>query len=443
MVAPGFLERVRQYGHAHGLWQRGDRILAAVSGGPDSLALLLALHALSEEEGFSLCACVVNHHLRKEAAEESAFVEKVSASLAVPCLTKNVDVPAWRAAHGGSVETAARELRYRALLEAARDMNCGTVALAHHQGDQAETVLAHLLRGSGLTGLSGMRPRRDGRIRPFLCVTKEEILAFLKEFPYTYCHDATNDVPDATRNKIRLTLLPALRLYNPQITESLCRTAEVLSEEDRYMEEAAENALRESSWDGESFRLDRFAAFPLALKRRFLRLVWEKAGGRVLSFEEMERIVNFLKKPETGRRTSAAGILLILSYGKVSLVKGSTRRGRASLPVDAGRWALDVEILAKMPRAGKNQLVLDADTVGEIHLCTRRPGDRLAPKGMKGTKLLTECMKELQIPRELRDSWPLAADEERIYWICGKRASRYGAPTKTTKNFMVLTLRRI
>lgn len=438
-----FLARVRQYGHAHGLWQRGDRILAAVSGGPDSLALLLALHALSEEEGFSLVSCVVNHHLRREAAEEAVFVEKVSASLSVPCLVKNADVPAYRKAFGGSVETAARELRYGALLEAARDMDCGTVALAHHKGDQAETVLAHLLRGSGLTGLSGMRPRRDGRIRPFLCVTKEEILGFLKEFPYAYCHDATNDVPDATRNKIRLSLLPALRQYNPQITESLCRTAEVIGEEDRYMEEAAEKALGGASWDGGSFRLDQFAALPLALKRRVLRLIWEKAGGRVLSFEEMERMLDFLEKPETGRRTSAAGIILTLSYGRALLAKGSTRSGEASPTPDAGAWALDVEILTEKPRAEKNQLVLDADAVGEIRLRTRRAGDRLAPLGMEGTKPLTKCMKELQIPQELRDSWPLAADEERIYWICGKRASRYGAPTKTTTNFMVLTLRRI
>lgn len=442
MESSGFLERVRQYGRAHGLWHRGDRILAAVSGGPDSLGLLLTLHALQKEEGFFLASCVVNHHLRMEAAEEAAFVKKVSADLSVPCVVKEVDVPGYRKIHGESVETAARELRYQALYEAARDLGCGLIALAHHKGDQAETVLAHLLRGSGLTGLSGMRPCLDGRIRPFLCVTKEEILDFLKAFPYAYCHDATNDVPDATRNKIRLTLLPLLQRYNPQIAGSLCRTAEILGEEDRYMEQAAETALRETGWDGTSFGLDTFGTFPLAMRRRMLRMAWEKSGGRVLSFEDMERMLDFLRNTETGRRTSAAGIILTLSYGRGYLARGSTRNGLAKGMPDEERWTLAIDIRDEKPAAGENQLVLDADAVGQIQLRTRQTGDRFAPKGMEGTKLLTKYMKELQIPREERDRWPLAADGDRIYWICGKRVSRYGAPTTTTKRFMILTLRR-
>jgi len=324
-----FLETVADFGRKENLWQPGDRILAAVSGGPDSLALLLALYALSQTEKFSVFCCTVNHRLRPEAAEETSFVSRVASELGVPCLSENADVPAYRKLHGGSVETVARILRYEALARAAEKFRCDTVALAHHRDDQAETVLLHLLRGSGLTGLCGMTPRRDSRIRPFLCVTKREIGEFLKNFPYTACHDATNDETIATRNRVRLELLPMLSTYNPQITEALCRTAETLALDDGYLEAAvaeAENQLREET-GCLSIKRETFRAIPEALQRRLLRRIWRRLSGKLPEHDAAERLIAFLRHAENGKKTSAAGVVAEISKGKIYFYPGSTRAG--------------------------------------------------------------------------------------------------------------------
>lgn len=242
-----FTEKVRRFGRKHRLWRRGGSILAAVSGGPDSLALLLALSELAPSEGFRLGCCTVDHRLREEAEEETAFVASVCRGLGVPCWRETADVPAWRRAHGGSEETAARELRYAALRKRAAAEGFERIAAAHHMGDQAETVLYHFLRGSGMTGLSGMRPEAEDIIRPFLGVTRKEIEEYLAFWPYEPRHDRTNDLPCAVRNRLRLETIPALEAYNPRLTEALCRTAEILREEDSLLERLLDGREKISS----------------------------------------------------------------------------------------------------------------------------------------------------------------------------------------------------
>lgn len=438
-------ETVRAFSQAHRLWKRGDRILAAVSGGPDSLALLLVLHELSETEGFSLCCAVVNHHLREEAAEEARFVAQKAKALSVPCRVLDADVPLYRKQHGDSVETAARILRYEALRGLAKEWDCNAIALAHHKDDQAETVLLHLLRGSGLQGLTGMQARRDGCIRPFLCVSKKEILDFLETRQEIFCHDKTNDVPNTDRNRIRLELLPALSAYNPQVTEVLCRTAAILTEDEAFLEESAAALDAWVDWDGDTAKISvaRLLAAPLAMRRRFIRRLWERIGGLVPSFAETEDILAFLARGETGQQTSAAGTAVLVSYGEAWIRKGSTRKGTDFFTDYKEKWTLTNVRLDHRPEVtDKSQLVLDADQVGEVLLRTRKTGDRFAPPGMDGTKTMAKYMKELHIPAPLRDSWPLVADENHIYWIGGKAKSRYGRPTIHTKHYLLLTLRR-
>lgn len=444
-ASPTFVQIVSAFAHAHELWARGDRILAAVSGGPDSMALLLALHELAGVEGFSLYCAVVNHHLREEAEEEAGFVRQAAERLGIPCKILDVDVPSYRNVHGGSVETAARTLRYEALRKAAKTWGCRFIALAHHKDDQAETVLMHLLRGSGLKGLTGMQPRRDDCIRPLLCVSKADILQFLIAKGQSYCHDPTNDIPDTTRNRIRLELLPALTRYNPKIRDALCRTAESLSDDEAFLEAAAIPYTKaiQMEKDMAAFPLADFLSFPLAIQRRLLRRIWQALGASVLSWEDIERLLDFLAKGKTGQKMSAAGAVVLISYGRACIKKGSTRAGTDFFLEKKSTWTLAMETSPLCPeQVNANQLVLDADQVGCISLRTRREGDRFAPPGMEGTKAVSKYMKELQIPAPLRDSWPLAADENHIYWIGGRAKSRYGKPTIQTKNFLILTLRR-
>lgn len=154
----------------------------------------------------------------------------------IPFIRKDVDVPAARRENRGSVETVARILRFKALKEAAEEGKCTQIALAHHENDQAETILFHLLRGSGTKGMAGIQPRRNIFIRPFLAVTRKEIADFLSSFHVTPCHDETNDIPDATRNKIRLELMPRLLSFNPNLVTTLSREAQIFRDEEDFME---------------------------------------------------------------------------------------------------------------------------------------------------------------------------------------------------------------
>ena len=322
-----FLSRFRRAISQNRLATRGDSILLAVSGGPDSLALLLAFHEIAETDGYRIAACVVNHRIRKEAAAEAAFVQKVCADLGVPCHAETVDVPMHRAEHGGSLETVARNLRYAALRRVAKAGGYDTIATAHHRGDQAETVLYHLIRGSGLCGLSGMQAIAGDLIRPFLGFSKADILRFLETYPYTPCHDESNDVPDAVRNKIRLEILPRLSEINSRVEEALCRLAESARTDENFLRAAAETyaARAEVVAGGIRMRREDFAAIPDALRYRALRLLWGKAGGRVPTTEDARRVAQFLLGKETGKVTDAAGVLVEMERGTFFLHRGDTR----------------------------------------------------------------------------------------------------------------------
>ena len=238
MMDRQWMGRMLSYAHKEKLWRRGSRILAAVSGGPDSLGLLLFLDSIREKEGIEVGCCCVDHHIRKESGEEADYVGKICLERKIPFYRRDVDVKG--AQKGGeSIETIARDLRYKALRDVKEKEHYDVIATAHHADDQAETVLFHFLRGSGAKGLSGISPKRDDLIRPFLCARKKEIEDFLKDFPYEPCHDPTNDIPDVTRNKLRLLLIPELLSYNPNLVETLSRTSGILREEDHFLEEEA------------------------------------------------------------------------------------------------------------------------------------------------------------------------------------------------------------
>lgn len=446
----------------HGLWAEGDRILAAVSGGPDSLALLLTLHAFSRDEGFFLECCCVDHRLRTESAAEAQFVQRVCRSLGVHCTVCTVDVGEEQRRTGDSLETAARSVRYRALRETARTRGMTLIATAHHGDDQAETVLYHMIRGSGPEGLEGICPRAGDLIRPFLCVRKEDIRRFLRRFPYTPCHDPTNDEQNCTRNRIRLSLLPAMREYNPRITDSLCRLAEVLREENRWMDGETEkfwNRFGRIEENRACFPLPAFRQCGTALQRRILRWAAGRLSGEaaVFDYEETERFRRLLLRGRTGSRTSAAGIMAEISYGEARFYPGSTRSLRETDKIPSsctvredgifclGPWEMKTELLDAPPGAlGPDQCLLDADRLeGPVTLRCRRPGDRFSPAGMDGSKTIKKIMIDMKIPKEQRDQWPLAADDRTVYWIGGRRRGRGAEPDGKTVRYLLLTLRRI
>ena len=221
---------------------RTAQVTAALSGGADSTALLLCLHEMQEELGFSLRAVHVHHGIRgQEADRDAAFCEDLCKRYGIPFRLMRVDAPAYAAAEKLSLETAARKLRYAALYEAAPE---GEIATAHHAGDNAETVLFHLIRGSGMRGLCGIPPRSpDGRIiRPLLNAEKEIILAYLQEKNQPFLEDSTNAELLSSRNRIQHRIIPLLKQENPAAVQHVSRCAELLSEDEALLSQLADSA---------------------------------------------------------------------------------------------------------------------------------------------------------------------------------------------------------
>ena len=228
---------IKRYIEKNQLICPGDGVVVGLSGGPDSVFLLYALHTLQARMGFTLRAVHVHHGIRgAEADRDEAFSAELCAKLAVPFQAEHVAAPAYAAQHGLSLEEAARILRYEALEAARQQLTTPTawIAVAHHLDDQAETVLHNLVRGAGLRGLAGMENRRNHVIRPLLSIKREDILKWLEQNKIAYVTDSTNADPHYTRNRIRSTVLPELREINPEASAHIAHSAALLREADAY-----------------------------------------------------------------------------------------------------------------------------------------------------------------------------------------------------------------
>ncbi len=298
----------------------GDRICAAVSGGADSVALLLALHAANrqprESLGVALSVAHVHHHLRgKEADADAAFVAALCARLEVPLHVLNVDAPVHIEQTGETLEEAARNLRYAAFQQLMSAGTTDAILTAHTLDDQAETVLMKLLRGAWTDGLSGIYPLISltkpftGRIiRPFLCTRREQIETYLCDQNQPWREDSSNSDTHHTRNRVRHELIPTLRTYNPNLDQMLANTAELAREEElRWQAELARllpqillpgkpvrgggRAVRTTPGEASlAIEIERLRGFDPALRRRILRAAARQLGAR-LSFEETSRIL--------------------------------------------------------------------------------------------------------------------------------------------------------
>jgi len=306
------LKRIRKTIADCSLLERGDHLLVAVSGGPDSVALLRAMVALSPEYELRLTAAHLNHGLRgAEAHAEEVFVRSLCAGMGIPCLCKAVDIRALRKGRGMSLEEIGREQRYRFLDETAKTCGASKIATGHHRDDQAETVLINLLRGSGLEGLKGIPPVRDGRIiRPLLHVGRKEILEFLNHQGLTYMTDSSNSSPLFLRNRIRHELIPELALrYNPAVVEALSHTADIIRREDDYLQAVVRQIL--GQWEivpgAPEIRISLTALLGLheALQGRLIKYMLGAAAlpGHGIGYRHIEAVLGFARR-KSRRRAS-------------------------------------------------------------------------------------------------------------------------------------------
>lgn len=434
-----------------------DRLILGVSGGPDSLALLHALHSL----GYRPVVAHLDHALRPESAQDAQAVKKQAEALDLPFRGRRADVAARARKASKSIEEAAREERYRFLFALAEEASAPAVAVAHTADDQVETVLMHLLRGAGSAGLSGMETRslpnpwseRIPLVRPLLGIWRSEIEAYCQEKDLKPLVDASNLDITYFRNRLRHALIPDLQSYNPEIKRALYQTAEVLRADRGLLENLAEGAwqavLRRQG-DG-YLGLSRRGLLeqPLALQRMLLRRAFAvlRPAARDLDFESVQRALQSLERKTSSSRQDWAAGLYHLVEGELFWLANWD----AELPADWPQLSPRVELRLELPavldldkgwrlsakpvpdaasiraRALGNQDPFQAwldfeHTGGQLTLRTRRPGDRFQPLGLEsGSQKLADFMINARMPERARAAWPLVCRESEILWVPGLR----------------------
>ncbi len=407
------------------LFSAGDRVIAAVSGGADSMAMLWCLHSLQEELGITLCAAHFNHGLRgTEADEDEAFVRAFCAAHGIECFAGRADVAAFAKESGMTQEEAAREKRYEFLLS----LPCDRIATAHNADDNAETVLLHLLRGSGLRGLCGIPPKRGRIVRPMLSVTREEILLFLREEGVAWREDRTNEEDDCLRNRLRHHVMPLLYSEAPDLLKKLLRSCELLRGEDELLDKLAGKLLEP---DGDGYRIAPLLTADDALQKRALRLILRESLPQNAAQSHIAALQSLLRSNDPSAQLDLPnGLTARRRYDTLAITEGGkipsfpetalNVPGVTHIPELRLRVVCTVE--EKFQKQGNTafQFAVKYDMIATdaLKLRPRRTGDRMQMDGGY-TKTLKKLLIERRIPRDKRESLPVLTGGERVLAVLG------------------------
>lgn len=460
------IKQVKKFCLDNKLVSEGDRVIIACSGGSDSLAMLDIFLTLRESLGIRVAAAHYEHGIRGEESKADArFVEEFCKERGVEFYIGYGDVPSWARSHGMSLETAARECRYEFLQSVSRKLGGALIAMAHHRDDQAETVMMHILQGSGLTGLAGMRPKRDNIIRPLLFLSKEQLVDYCYSNGLQARVDRTNEVADCTRNRIRLKLMPNLAsTYNRAITDGLCHMAQIAAVDGDFIQSCVDAvwpdlvAESEGRW---SVSCAGFKAQHAAVQRRILQRLVAKAGGqgvipRNFGYVHITLLMDFIAAEKTGSYLSLPGdVQVSLSYGEISFYKKLAGEGyrrevrkfsdkgvKLSVPgrTETPEFGIcfKAEIREEKPEYGQQHIVLDYDKcTDDFYVRRRAEGDRIQLSG--GTKKLKDFFIDRKIPREQRDRMPILCLGKNIVWVAGCQQAMPARVDEETKRFLVIS----
>jgi tRNA(Ile)-lysidine synthase len=378
-----------------------DRLLAALSGGPDSTALVAALAAIRDAGGIAeLRALHVDHGLRPGVAEEAARAAAACARLGVPFRSVRVRVAP------GNLQAQARRARYAALRAEADRVGATRIATGHTRTDQAETVLLRLLRGAGARGLSGIPPRRGRIVRPLVDRSRAEGLAWLSALGLPWSEDPTNRSPRHARNRLRLEAWPVLEALSPALERSLSRMADLSREDERALARRAREVAPGTAVAASALRGE-----PAAVRRRVVRRLHAAAAGRgaTLAAAHVAAVLALCRRDRPGRLSLPGAVEARWRYGRLEMGPPAGA-SPAVEPVEVGgpgRYAvpalgLAVEVRGEPGEAFGWPLVLR----------TRRPGDRFRPEGGRGSKKLKSWLIDRKVPRERRDALLVLADRK-------------------------------
>lgn len=460
-------KKVLQTIEKYNMFPPGEKVLLAVSGGPDSLCLLHVMYNLAPALNITLHVIHINHRLRPESGLEALFVKKQACKLGVPVTVCSVDVLGLRQKGGFSVQDAARRARYTAIRKTAGRVGATRVATAHHRDDRVETLLLRMLHGSGLDGLAGIPVERKLAdtltvARPFFTVNRDEIEEYCHIHKLKPVMDPSNEEYDHyLRNRVRLHLLPFLEQeFGGHVRASLAKSADLLIMDrellhnvvkDIYHDVASSNQVGEIEFD-----LTKLLRLSPALQLRLLRMGMWASGIERASVVHAKQLLSLARNPSPSARISLPdGITAVRRYSELRLIRVAhciyplsfnpvelSVPGRTVLP---GSAVIEAQIISArdvtLPLTDRNQAYLDwALLERPLLVRTRLPGDRMEPLGCGGTRKVKDILIDKKVPLAQRDSVPLVLSGKRVAWLGGVEIAQPFRVTAVTKEVLHLRL---
>jgi len=449
------LNIIRKYIIRNKLIEPGDRVIVAVSGGPDSMALLHILKELAAELQFEVLAAHVNHGLRPEGEAEVCFVQEQCAKWDIPCYTQTVNVRELARIEKTSLEDAGRRARYSYFHTLLDDLGATSIATAHHRDDVAETVLLHLFRGAGMQGLRGILPCQEKLIRPLLAVGKEQLLDYLAGQQIAYCLDRSNEDSTFVRNRIRHQLIPQIKQdYNPRIVENLCQLAEIMQSENAFVEAEIEKywplLLAEEDINTLGFDLAVFNNLPLAARRRLILRAFTQLGGQQgWEGQDVEKALELSEKMGSAKVLDLKKKIRVnKSYDKIIFTSTWAKAVPFSLePKIPGEIVLPDDAVYQFALQPASNYVPEADHIYldydklklPLVLRSRQEGDVFQPIGFSGHKRLKKYLMEQKVPWRERDRVPvLASQDGDVYAILGFCLCQPAAVSAATRTVLII-----
>ncbi|HLS07096.1 MAG TPA: tRNA lysidine(34) synthetase TilS [Bacillota bacterium] len=460
------MQKVEQFIEKHSLIKNNTTILVAVSGGPDSVALLHYLSNERQKRNIQVIALTVDHQLRQEADQEVIYVEQLCQKLDIHCVQTKIDVKTYQAEQRLSTQVAARELRYQFFRQQMNHFQADYLALGHHADDQLETMLMSFTRSTSPMALSGIpikRPFATGFIiRPFLCLTKEAIHDYCQKHELHPMIDPSNEDLSYTRNYFRKQIAPLLKEQNVNIYQTLQRLSESLQEDEKYLAKQAKNKWQSIvTVDRENkritFKRQQFLKHPNALQRRMYHLILNYLYDELpkqLTYVHAESFQELLMNDKSYVQINFPQQLIIeKSYDDIQMYFKEATSNELFIPkkldIPGEVTFSDGSILRAS--YGKSDDVADEFThivtvsIGDLPLYVRgrKPGDRMSWDGLAGRKKIKDIFIDEKIPHDQRDHWPIVVtNNDEIVWLIGLKKGQLQKVAVDNKCFIKLTYKQ-
>ncbi|MGI6500997.1 MAG: tRNA lysidine(34) synthetase TilS [Anaerostipes sp.] len=435
------IDKVKKYVKEEHMIQEGDSIVIGVSGGADSICLLLFLCAVKPVFQLNLQVVHINHQLREAAKEEEDYVVSLCRQLMIPCSVKRIDVLSYAQREKMSCEEAARELRYKEFYQWINEKDFDKIAVAHHMNDQAETFLFRVARGTGYAGMQGMKPVQDQIIRPLLCLKKQEITSYLESRGITWMEDESNQDNAFARNLIRNEVIPSLCKVNNMAVEHIYQATEDMRELEafagRILEEKYKQYVKENN-TGRQLSINGFQEESEFVQKHVIKRMIEREAGKKKDIGKIhvDSVLTLLRKP-TGKKVSLPYHLQGERLYDGIQISSDNLDLKDSEQNHLGELLINETIIQKPGKRDCIQII-DYDKIeNEVQLRYRREGDFFVFDQEGHRKSLHRFFIDQKVPKDQRNQIPLVADGNHIIWIIGMRVSEYYKITKDTKRQVV------